>query len=404
MKKQLIAVAVCGAFCGLAQAESGVTVYGILDASVMTGSKACTNTICTLSNGAATGSTTGSVIGFQDAAILPSIFGFSGKEDLGGGLHAGFTLEEGFNVGSGAINSSNGVLTNSPMFGRLANLTLGGDWGTFGAGLQLDPAFEAAIGTEPRGMTDSFSSLEHWITATLGVNSPVSPPPVILSGGIFDSNSIRYSYSGNGLTVGLLYGFGGVAGSTEASSQESLGASYTNSGATVSAGWVEAHAHNTTTTPTYTGASDEIYFIGAGYATGPFAVRVQYQDFKSNYNLNGTVGNNVKDWGIGGDWKAGANTLNLSFYDAKDDGAGSGAAQLIPNGDKTTEWALLDTYSLSKRTSVYGQIASVKVASQTATSGPGVSGALGGIYTPVGLYALTGTTTTYINIGIQHTF
>jgi len=388
MKKQLIAVAVCGAFCGLAQAEGGVTVYGILDASIMTASKAPAPTATNPAN-------TGSVIAFQDAAILPSIFGFSGKEDLGGGLKAGFTLEEGINVGTGQVNSSNGVLTNSPMFGREAKLTLGGDWGTFGAGLQVDPALVAAIATEPRGMTDSFSMLEHWIVATIGAG------PTILSGGIFDADSISYTYSGNGLTLGLLYGFGGVAGSTEAHSQESIGASYTNSGFTVSAGWAEGHAASTTTTPTYTGVSDEITFIGLGYATGPFAVRVQYGTFKNNYDLTGTDHNDVKDIGIGADWKAGANTLNLAFYDAKDSGAGSVA---VPNGGKTTEIALLDTYSLSKRTSVFGQIASVKVDQQTASSGPGESGALGGVYTPVGVLAVSGATTTFINIGIQHTF
>jgi len=388
MKKQLIAVAVCGAFCGLAQAEGGVTVYGILDASVMTASKAPAPTSTNPTN-------TGSVIAFQDAAILPSIFGFSGKEDLGGGLKAGFTLEEGINVGTGAINSSNGVLSNTPMFGREAKITLGGDWGTFGAGLQVDPALVAAIATEPRGMTDSFSTLEHWIVATIGNT------PTILSGGIFDADSISYTYSGNGLTIGLLYGFGGVAGSTEASSQESIGASYTNSGFTVSAGYAEGHAAETTTTPQYTGASDKIDFIGVGYATGPFAVRVQYSEYKSAYDLTGTAHDDVKDWGIGADWKAGANTLNVAFYDSKDNGAGSVAA---PDGAKTTEIALLDTYSLSKRTSVFGQIASVKVDQQTTSSGPGVSGALGGIYTPVGLTAVSGATTTYLNIGIQHTF
>jgi len=385
MKKQLIAVAVCGAFCGLAQADGGnVTLYGIVDASVMTASKAPAPTSTNPAN-------TGSVIAFQDGAILPSIYGLTGKEDLGGGLKAGFTMEGGFRVGTGAANNS----TNGGLFGREAKLTLGGDWGTFGAGLQVDPALVAAIATEPRGMTDSFSMLEHWIIATLGTG------PVDLSGGIFDADSISYTYSGNGLTIGLLYGFGGVAGSTEANSQESIGASYTNSGFTVSAGWAEGHAASTTTTPTYTGVSDEIAFIGLGYATGPFAVRVQYGTFKNNYDLTGTDHNDVKDIGIGADWKAGANTLNLAFYDAKDSGAGSVA---VPNGGKTTEIALLDTYSLSKRTSVYGQIASVKVDQQTASSGPGESGALGGIYTPVGLFAVSGATTTFINVGIQHTF
>jgi len=383
MKKQLIALAVCGAFCGLAQADgAGVTVYGIIDVGVVSQSKA---PIAATSTSPAT---TGSVLSFQDAQMNPSIYGLKGSEDLGGGLKVGFDLEGGFHSGNGGPNSSNGNL-----FGRQANMTLGGDWGTFTAGLQLDPALVAAIATEPRGMTDSLSSLGLWIIATVG-NTPVD-----LQGGIFDANSISYTYAGNGLFVGVLYGFGGVAGSTAANSQTSIGASYTNSGFTVSAGWVQDKANVGQNTPTYyTGDSSEIDFIGVGYAAGPFGARAQWEEYKFNYCLAapcGTAGDDVKDWGIGLDWKAGANTVNLAYYRATDDGANLGG--------NTTEIALMDLYSLSKRTSVYAQIASLKATSITATSGPGASIYLNGVvYTPAA--ASPGNTSTIIGVGMQHEF
>jgi predicted porin len=385
MKKQLLAVAVCGAFCGLAQADGpSVTVSGIIDVGVMEQSKAPNPTAANPAN-------TGSVLGFVDGQILPSIYALRGSEDLGGGLKAGFTLEGGFHSGNGGFNSSNGGL-----FGREAKMTLGGDWGTFGAGLQVDPALVAAIATEPRGMTDSLSNLGLWIITTVGNTN------VPLQGGIFDANSISYTYSGNGLWVGVLYGFGGVAGSTAANSQTSLGASYTNSGITVSAGWVQDKANVGQGTATYyTGNNSVIDFVGVGYAMGPFAGRLQYNEFKFNYCAAapcGTAGDDVKSIGLGLDWKAGANTLNLAYYRAKDDGANLGG--------KTTEIALLDTYALSKRTSVYGQIGSLKadaIVGGASPSGPGASIFLNGVvYTPAA--ANPGNTSTLFGVGMQHSF
>jgi predicted porin len=193
-----------------------------------------------------------------------------------------------------------------------------------------------------------------------------------------------------------------VAGSTAASSGESIGASYKVAGFTVSAGFAENKANlaavpasvgppAVAAQPAYTGKSSQIDFIGVGYEFAPFAVRAQYQQFKSGYNNLGDNASDVKDFGIGFDWTAGANKLNLAIYDAKDDG---------PNlGGKTREIALLDTYGLSKRTSIYGQIASLK-----SDANSGVDAGLGGIYTPVGLFNATGATTLFIGLGVQHTF
>jgi len=384
MKKSLVALAVLGAFSGLAFADGNVTVSGSIDAGVMSVSKSGTN-----GNG-------GSVLGFQDAQLAPSTYGLHGTEDLGGGLKAGFDLVGGFNAGSGTHNSP-GVYQ-SQMFGEEANVSLSGSWGKFTAGLQVDPAFIAAIATEPRGMTDSLSSIEYWIVAT-AFNGAAGPglggtavTGTSLQGGLFDQNAISYSIAANGFSLGLLYGFGGVAGSTAANSQTSIGASYSNSGFTVSAGYVvdKANVAATATTPAYTGTNSQIDFIGVAYAFAPFDVKVQYGEFKSQYNTAGTNADDIKNWGIGLDWKSGANNVNLSYYDAKDNGAGLGGS--------TKEIGLLDTYSLSKRTTVYGQIASVKV-----NNNAGESSFIELVYTPDPAAAVNASTA-FIGIGMRHTF
>jgi len=378
LKKTLCSLAILGAFvAGSAQAQTSVTLYGIIDAGVVT-----------QSNGNAAGDR---VTSFQDAQILPSIYGMKGKEDIGGGLTVGFNLEGGFNAGDGQHNSP-GVYQ-SQMFGREAKVTLGGDWGTIGAGLQVDPALIASISTEPRGLTDSFSMLEFWIGATLfnggGLAATSSGS---LTGGIFDTNSLTYTYTHNGLYVGVEYGFGGVAGSNSAGSTESIGVSYANSGFVASGSYAKAD----TIDPTgVTGGSSEITDFGLGYDFGNFAVRAQYGEFKAAFGIFGGAGSNysndVKTWGVGADWKTSVgNKINLSYYDAKDDGAGFGG--------KTTEIALLDIFALSKRTQLYAQVADVK-----ADANAGMSAMIGGVYATANLLVEPGSTV-YFGVGIQHSF
>src|SRR6516164_7887563 len=93
LKKTLCSLAVLAAFAaGSAQAQTSVTLYGIIDAGFMSQSNSGT---------ASAGRTTS----FVDGQILPSIYGMKGTEDLGGGLSAGFNLEGGFNAGNGTHNS-----------------------------------------------------------------------------------------------------------------------------------------------------------------------------------------------------------------------------------------------------------------------------------------------------------
>ncbi len=80
MKKSLLAVAAIGAFASAAQAQSSVTVYGILDVGF---------------NGTTqhTGSTASNGTQFGESAEQTSRLGFKGTEDLGGGRQAMFTAE-----------------------------------------------------------------------------------------------------------------------------------------------------------------------------------------------------------------------------------------------------------------------------------------------------------------------
>src|SRR3990172_10403049 len=100
MNKKLMAVAVAGALAApaavLAQA-SNVQIYGKLNLG--------------LDNYSATGSTAGAAGDFKSRYRVydsSSRLGFRGTENLGGGLNAGFLMESGVAVDTGAATSQNG--------------------------------------------------------------------------------------------------------------------------------------------------------------------------------------------------------------------------------------------------------------------------------------------------------
>ena len=102
MKKTLVALAALSATAG-ALAQSSVTIYGTLDASVAYVNKST----LAVKNSAdkVIGYEAGkSVVLLNDSAITTSRWGMRGTEDLGGGLKANFNLESDVNMGTGANN------------------------------------------------------------------------------------------------------------------------------------------------------------------------------------------------------------------------------------------------------------------------------------------------------------
>lgn len=83
MKKSLLAIAATTAFAGAAQAQSSVTVYGILDVGYIGGNQTSSTTN--------TAKNTYNAIG--SSAQSTSRLGFKGTEDMGGGTSAFFTVE-----------------------------------------------------------------------------------------------------------------------------------------------------------------------------------------------------------------------------------------------------------------------------------------------------------------------
>jgi predicted porin len=99
MKKSLIALAALSAFATAAQAQSSVTVYGVLDIGYSDTNNKLTNADGTSAKHAITSTGNG------DGGLATSRLGFRGVEDLGGGLKANFVLEYDL-VDSGSQNTA----------------------------------------------------------------------------------------------------------------------------------------------------------------------------------------------------------------------------------------------------------------------------------------------------------
>jgi len=100
MKKSLFALAAVGAFAGAAQAQSSVTVYGILDVGYTGANER-------VSSGATNINTNVSRIG--NSMESGSRLGFRGNEDLGGGTAVQFTFELGMQPAGNQGSNPNGT-------------------------------------------------------------------------------------------------------------------------------------------------------------------------------------------------------------------------------------------------------------------------------------------------------
>ena len=162
-------LAACAA--GAAQAQSSVTLYGIID----TGVEYVTNVGPQKSSVVRMPSLTGSI---------PSRWGLRGTEDLGGGLSAVFVLESGFAPSQGTLNQG------GRLFGRQAYVGLSGRWGTLTLGRQYSQIYWAIPG----------DTMGPNVYAAADLDPYLAQPRL--------DNAIAYSFTSSGLTVGVTYSLG----------------------------------------------------------------------------------------------------------------------------------------------------------------------------------------------------
>ncbi|RBB94738.1 porin, partial [Pseudomonas sp. MWU12-2115] len=139
-----------------------------------------------------------------------SRFGMRGTEDLGGGLKAIFTLENGFDVNSGKLGQG------GLMFGRQAYVGLSSQYGTVTPGRQYDSVVDFV------GPLEAGDQWGGYIAAHPGDLDNFNNAYRV-------NNAVKFtSQSYGGFTFGGLYSFGGQAGQFSKNQVWSLGAGYNN--------------------------------------------------------------------------------------------------------------------------------------------------------------------------------
>ncbi len=357
MKKTLIALAALAATGAFAQ--STVTLFGVVDATVAVG------------NGDVANKTQLTNSGYNSSRL-----GFKGVEDLGGGMQAGFWLEAGVNNDNGTgsatnvnnqtaggaaagMNGSQGLT-----FNRRSTVSLIGNFGEFRLGRDYTPNFWNLTMYDPFG------------TNGVGTTRALTGAGAI-AGNVMSvraSNTIAYLSP----TMGGFAAWGQLA-MGENLSNLAGGADTVGNGAAIRVTYDMGPlslgvAFNKTTI----GANNDLSTtnIGGSYDMKVAKLMAFYQ--KDSASIAGST--DVTGYTLGALIPAGPGTARVSFANT-DNG----------NSVKTNQFSLGYVYDMSKRTSLYGTFASVN------NSG-GASAALNGAVTTV-----NGSSNGY-DLGIKHSF
>ncbi|MEX3963495.1 porin [Paraburkholderia sp. EG286B] len=214
VKRSALALASCALATG-ALAQSSVTLYGTVDAGLIYS----TNQQTTHADGSTSGHANWQLGGGN---LVPSRWGLTGSEDIGGGTSVNFTLENSFFSQNGALLQG-GTLFNRNAWVGVAN----SHYGTLTLGRQYDP-FSDDLG--------AYVSSNNWATLYGSHFGDVDN----LNEAFNFNNSIKYvSPSFGGFTLGGLFSFGGVAGSFSQNRGWSVAANYANGPLSLSAGYLE---------------------------------------------------------------------------------------------------------------------------------------------------------------------
>ncbi|CAM2156762.1 general bacterial porin, GBP family [Pararobbsia alpina] len=262
MKKYLSAAAMLGVVSLTAHAQSSVTLYGLIDTGIVY---------------------TNNQQGHSNWQMLSSetqntIFGFKGDEDLGGGLHAIFKLEDGFLLQNGTEAFTNGIFGSQAWVGLQSE-----QYGTVTLGRQFD-VMNDLVGPIS-------AELNTWggsIAAHPFENDNLAADSVIIN------NTVKYaSPTIAGFTFETMYSF---SNQTQFANNRVYGfaASYTTGPINVAAGYLQ--------------------FNNAGTGSGA----ITSSDFSANF-----VAQRQRIWSLGGNYTIGPAQVGLLWSHTQiDDAAG----------------------------------------------------------------------------------
>jgi predicted porin len=360
VKKLTLAALIVGGFAAQAQAQSNVTIYGIVDAGIV----------------AERGGVNGSVNKVTSGVGSASRLGFRGTEDLGGGNSAIFVIESGVKIDTGEQDTA-GVFAQRQAYVGLKSKELG----TLTLGRQYTMLYNALTQVfDPFGA--GYAGTAKNLFPTGGVNTRTS-------------NAVVYnSPAVEGFNVDAMYALGEQSGDNTAGRQLGLGLNYANG--PLAARLVYNNKNNDVAAVGTTPAKDvddaKNTLLAVAYDFGVVKAHFGYEKDKgpgsaplpvaNAYGLKvaPTASTDSNVWLIGATIPVGSGNVIASYTDKNDK---------VKDQD-ATQWALGYLHSLSKRTTAYVAYAKIKN-----KNGAG--------YT-VGNNTEAGSGDKAFNLGVKHTF
>jgi len=344
MKKTLLATALAAGFACTAQAQTSVTLYGLIDAGLgYTRFK---------DGNAGTASDKASKFGLEDGVQGGNRWGMRGSEDLGGGLKALFQLEGGFLLSRGTHGQG------GRMFGREATLALSSEnWGTLTAGRTTNFADRYVGGLLAQGDawkqghgSASFTPLAVRIDNAVLYETPNVAGFQLGVGYAFRQDGAQqYKLNGvtdpnsNLVTLGLRYTNGPLA----------LAASYDQYDGSGDPekikAWILAASYNFEVLKLHLTYGNEKNGVLEDRAVSGLPARA---GLRSQTAFTYIPGYKTNSYGVGVTVPLSAGDVRLAWQTVR---LGSGAYKDDPTGEKNSQnlYTAIYTYPLSKRTNLY---------------------------------------------------
>ncbi|MBA5688431.1 porin [Rugamonas apoptosis] len=342
MKKSLISIAILGAMSNVAFAQSNVTIYGTVDAGIVS------------ERGGAAGTVTKVTSGVASASRL----GFKGTEDLGGGLSAVFVLESGIKADTGASDVAGSIANRQSYVGLVSK-----DAGTVLLGRQYTPYYETL-----RDVADPFA---------LGLAGTAKNLFATTDTLTRNSNAVTYrTPSLNGVQAELSYSAGEQNGSAKA--QRQIGGSIGYSNGPLNASFAYNSRNNDTAVSAPMG-HDSLLAVNYDFQVAKAFFAYGRDKGQLTQTTAAVDSNNIL---VGATVPVGPAGSVIASFTRKND-------KLAANQD-ADQWAIGYTHALSKRTSAYVAYAKIKNKN-------------GAFYT-VGNNTEAGTGDKAFNVGVKHNF
>lgn len=376
MKKSLLPLAVLAA-AGAASAQSSVTLYGVID-------NAFTRLGGSVASAKGLSSGGGGSIG--------SKLGFTGTEDLGGGLKAGFKLEMGLETSTGANGvpgSNNNIAlanTGALRFDRQATVSLMGNFGEVRLGRDLATSFINDVIYDP--------------FLTYGVGSSLNFPLGVVADATNAASLFRVSNAVSYLTPGSLGGFSAqvqyaLSEQPSSATPQQKDGRYVGARVAYDKGPISVSGSagkSTFTSGAGVSLDRSTGNFGGAYDFGVAKVMAEYARFKAE---NVAPGADLKTtiYTLGVTAPVGPGTVKAGYS------RGTLKTTGVANEPRASKVALGYDYGLSKRTALYATVARVSNA-----NGAAINVGSGGVAGLGGAVSGPNSKSTGYDIGLRHSF